>query len=190
MLSAETIDLKAREGQVTFACHNLPEQSRQLMSYDPVSGEISFNYDGSNPLLVRSFIQNLTADLRSLPGAIHDLPIKHTFLNGVYVRELFIPKGTLLTGKVHRLDCINIVSKGDISILTEFGSGRMTAGQSAISHAGTQKLGFANADTVFINIFRTDVTEISQIEDEVSLDANDAIDSLTSSVASLFQKGD
>ncbi len=97
---------------------------------------------------------------------------KHTFLDGVYMRELFIPKGTLLIGKVHRLGCMNIVAKGDISILTENGSARVKAGHTAVSLAGTQKVGYAHEDTVFINVFRTDETRIEAVEDAVAYPAN------------------
>jgi hypothetical protein len=61
-------------------------------------------------------------------GEKREMEVKHTFLDGVYMRELFIPKGTLLVGKPHKLACVNVVSKGDISVLTESGSARVKAG--------------------------------------------------------------
>jgi hypothetical protein len=104
-------------------------------------------------------------------------------------RTMFIPKGMLLVGKIHKLDCINIVSKGDISILTEKGSGRMVAGDSAVSLAGSQKIGFANEDTIFINIFRTDETSIDGIEDAIAWETFEAFD-CHSDLALLTSQGD
>ena len=31
-----------------------------------------------------------------------DLPLKHYFTKGLYCREIFMPKGTLLTSKIHK----------------------------------------------------------------------------------------
>lgn len=118
---------------------------------------------------VRSWMMKFTNQLLSLlPEQKIDFDVKHTFLNGMYMRELFIPKGSVLVGKVHKLPCMNIVSKGDISILTELGSARITAGHSAMSPPGIQKLGIANDDTVFVNVFRTDETDVNKIEDEIA----------------------
>jgi hypothetical protein len=150
-----------------------------LIVHDEKTGVISFNHGGADPAIVRARIRKLTTDLLALPSEDkREFEVKHTFLNGMYMRELFIPKGSLLVGKVHKLDCINIVSKGDISILTENGSARVTAGHSTVSPAGVQKVGFANEDTVFINVFRTDETDPERVEDVVAWDSYEAFDRL------------
>lgn len=115
---------------------------------------------------IRQWMDELTVDLLALPKELQlECELKHTFLDGMYMREMFIPKGALVLGKVHKQACMNVVSKGDISILTEAGSARVTAGHSAPSPAGTQKVGYAHEDTVFVNVFRTDETDLSVIED-------------------------
>lgn len=138
------------------------------MSVDAHTGAVSFRHGGTPPDVVRAFIDRMARDMVAILGANSVPPVKHTFMDGIYMREMLIPKGTLLIGKVHKVDCINIVSKGDISILTEFGSGRVTAGYSSISPAGTQKMGYANEDTVFVNVFRTDETDSAKVEDELA----------------------
>jgi hypothetical protein len=137
---------------------------------DPETGK--FLVASQSPQDISAWIED-TACALIAAGGQQDFKdqTKHTFLNGVYMRELFIPKGTMLIGKVHRLDCMNIVAKGDISILTENGSARVKAGHTAISLAGIQKVGYAHEDTVFINVFRTDETRIEAIEDAVAFPA-------------------
>lgn len=149
---------------------------RALMRVDQETYEITFHHDGADPALVRQFIRNMVVDLNALPGALEGAPIEQTSHNGMVCRAMFIAKGTLLVGKIHKLDCINIVAKGDISLMTEYGSGRMVAGQQAISPAGTQKIGFAHEDTVFINIFRCDETAIDAIEDAIAWSSFEAFD--------------
>jgi hypothetical protein len=128
---------------------------------------------------VRKWILYVTQGLLSLPTELQTVcDLKHTFLDGMYMREMFIPKGTLIVGKVHKQPCMNIVSKGDISILTEAGSARVKAGHSAISPAGTQKVGYAHEDTVFVNVFRTDATGPDGIEDVLAFTTDECLDML------------
>lgn len=162
-----------------------------LITRDPDTGVIAFNHGGTDPAIVRARIRKLTEDLLALPsGEQREFEVKHTFINGMYIRELFIPKGSLLIGKIHKLECMNIVSKGDISILTEHGSSRVTAGHSAVSPAGTQKVGFANEDTVFVNVFRTEEADPEKVEDVVAYADYAEFDRLTHQPATLVLKGD
>lgn len=124
---------------------------------------------------VRAWIMNLTRDMLAMPSEDkREFEVRHTFLNGMYMRELFIPKGSILIGKIHKMDCINIVSRGEISVMTETGSARVKAGYTVVSPAGIQKLGYAHEDTVFINVFRTDETDVTKIDDAIAFDSFEA----------------
>ena len=48
-----------------------------------------------------------------------ELPLKHSFAPGVYAREMEIPAGTLLIGKIHKHRHHNFLMKGSIIVLTE-----------------------------------------------------------------------
>lgn len=95
-----------------------------------------------------------------------DLPVRHHFERGVYARELFIPKGTLLTGKIHKYPQINILSRGDISVLTPAGIQRLKAPPAVIiaAPAGTKRIAYAHADTVWTTIHGTDERNLDKIE--------------------------
>ena len=103
------------------------------------------------------------------------LPFTETLVDGLYTRTLFIPKGCELVGKIHRRPCVNIVAKGDITIMTETGCLRVQAGYTVTSPAGIQKIGYAHEDTIFINVFRTDVTDLGDIEDDLICENHDAL---------------
>jgi hypothetical protein len=47
-----------------------------------------------------------------------ELPLKHSFAPGVYAREMEIPAGTLLIGKIHKHRHHNFLMKGSIIVLT------------------------------------------------------------------------
>lgn len=132
------------------------------------SGEICFQPD-PDPVVARAQITELKDRLFALPESEHtEMPVEHVLLDGMYMRKLFIPKDTILVGKIHLKSCFNFVEKGDISVMTETGSKRVQAGFTLVSPAGIQKVGYAHEDTIFINVFRTDETDIDKIEAEIA----------------------
>ena len=46
------------------------------------------------------------------------MPLRHSFTDGIYVRELTIPEGTMLVGKIHKHRHHNMLLKGDIIVAT------------------------------------------------------------------------
>lgn len=147
---------------------------RSLVMIDE-AGEVSLVHSGADPLVVRGQIMALKDRLLSMPGEHVDMPVAHEFAKGMYMRKLFIKKGTVLVGKIHKQECMNIVASGDISVLTETGSMRCKAGFTVVSPAGIQKLGYAHEDTVFINVFLTDETDIDKLESTLVCESYDAL---------------
>jgi hypothetical protein len=74
---------------------------------------------------------------------------RHWFAPGIYARELTIPAGTWLTGKIHRGAHLNIISAGRISVLTEHGVKTLEAPCTLVSDAGIKRAGYAHTDTVW-----------------------------------------
>lgn len=133
--------------------------------YEPV-----LVHDGCPPYEMRERISGLTARLLSHKDCQVEFKVEHIVQDGVYMRKLYIPKGMILVGKVHLKNCINIVASGRIDVLTEFGAKQLVAGFTGVSRAGIQKVGYTHEDTVFINVFRTDLTDIAEIEAEIAKD--------------------
>jgi quercetin dioxygenase-like cupin family protein len=96
------------------------------------------------------------------------MPLKHSFGDGVYVREIFIPKGMILTGKIHRHSHPNFLMKGEVIVYTEHeGRQHLKAPLSMISKAGIKRAVYALEDTVWITVHVTDETDLKKIEDYV-----------------------
>lgn len=137
--------------------------------FSVIDGVVGFNVPDRSPAAIRQQIIDLKNRLLAFPEEEQrEFDVQHTLIDGVYTRSLYIPKGSVLVGKIHLKECVNIVSKGDISVLTENGAGRFKAGDIAISKPGIQKLGYAHEDTIFVNVFRTDETDIEKIEAEIA----------------------
>ena len=96
-----------------------------------------------------------------------DLEVKHHFAPGIYARELFIPAGTLLTGKIHKTEHLNILAKGRIEISNMGESREMIAPQTFVSPPGTKRAGYAHEDSIWITIHATDETDLKKLESDL-----------------------
>jgi hypothetical protein len=102
------------------------------------------------------------------PGNTDDMcPIKHHFAPGLYAREIFIPAGTLIIGKIHNHAHVNTISKGRVVVVTEFGTEELTAPHSFVSQPGTKRAVVAQEDTIWTTYHPTEETELAKIEAHV-----------------------
>lgn len=112
-------------------------------------------------------IRTIAEELARVPQHLRTrIPILNHFSEGLYCRSIFIPEGTLLVGKVHKRETLNICAMGDISILTAKGVIRFRAGDIVNSAPGIQKVGYAHKDTVWINVHPTHEKDLALIEAE------------------------
>lgn len=116
-------------------------------------------------LSARQKILALQDELGKLPQV--EIVTTHHFSKGLYAREIFIPKGTILVGKIHKYQSLNILSQGDITILTEFGARRVRAPYTVVSPPLTKRIGYAHEDTVWTTVHATDETDLEKLEDEL-----------------------
>lgn len=105
-----------------------------------------------------------------------DLEPIHYFADGIYARELVIPAGTLIVGKIHRTRHLNIVSKGKIAVVTESGEKVISAPCTFVAEAGTKRVGFALEDTVWTTIHASKETDLVKLEDELIAPSFEALE--------------
>lgn len=113
---------------------------------------------------MRARVMRLEEELRKYPQLEEQLT--HHFSPGIYARELFIPKGTILVGKIHRHAHLNVMTKGDISVLTEHGVKRLSTPCVIHSEAGIKRAGYAHEDTIWITVHSNpnDERDLDQLE--------------------------
>lgn len=95
-----------------------------------------------------------------------DLAVTHYFAKGVYARELHIPKGVTLTGKIHKYDQLNILTKGKINVLIDGIIVEVMAPFVVVSPAGTKRIAHAMEDCIWITVHGTSERNINLIEKE------------------------
>jgi hypothetical protein len=97
------------------------------------------------------------------------------FSNGIYVREIHIPAGMFIMGRIHRHEHPNILVKGAVMVLTEGGVEKMFAPKHMVSPAGTKRFLYTLEDTIWTTIHRTDATTPEEAEADVVTDSYEDI---------------
>lgn len=110
--------------------------------------------------------------VRELEAALADLPPvdlqSQTLVHGrMAARAIFIPAGTLLTGVLTNIDNISVMV-GDITVTTDSGPVRLTGFHVLPAAAGFKRAGIAHADTWWATLHHTDLTDIAEIEEEMT----------------------
>ena len=149
------------------------------MSLEKLNNEIANVEDKKS---IRGSIVNFEESLKNVEGAVagdSDLcPLKHSFSDGMYVREIFIPEGTVLTGKIHKHDHPNFLMSGKVRMVTEDGAEEIEGPLSMISSAGTKRAIYALTDVVWITVHNnnTNTQDLSELEKDVIAPSYEAYD--------------
>lgn len=114
--------------------------------------------------LDRSLLLQLEASCKEQPQV--NVPVVDFFAGGVYGRQVTIPAGTVLVGKIHKHDQINVLLSGTIQVATEEGVEVLQAPLTFISPAGVKRAGFTITETVWLTLHGTTSTDVIQIEQE------------------------
>jgi quercetin dioxygenase-like cupin family protein len=104
-----------------------------------------------------------------------DPPVTHHFAPGQYARQMDIPAGTVIIGKIHKHAHVNVISKGTGYVATEFGKQAYAAPMTFISEPGTKRAVYAETDTVWTTVHVTNETDLVKIEDEIIAPSYDAL---------------
>lgn len=123
------------------------------------------SFPAGNPALN---IARLQSALEAMPEHV-EFEKRHFFAQGVYARELTIPKGVCLVGRMHTQSQINIISKGDISVLTGAEVVRIKAPFTLVTPPGVKRAGFAHEETVWTTILGTEETDPERIYELLTL---------------------
>jgi quercetin dioxygenase-like cupin family protein len=119
-----------------------------------------------NELVTPGLIDKIKEAAAALPMV--EIPTKHFLLDGIYVRQTFIPAGTAFVGRKHKKYHIFMVLKGSAQVTMEDKIVLLRAGMTLMCQPGTQRIGVTVEDTVFAGVFRTDKTDLAEIEAELT----------------------
>ena len=122
----------------------------------------------------RSAIEEFEAALSNIDGAVfgdNDMcPLTHSFAPNMYVREIQIPAGMLVVGKIHKHEHPNFLLKGSVAVLTEDGGVQvLDAPCYMISPAGTKRALFTYSDTCWVTVHNNpdNITNTDELENQI-----------------------
>ena len=125
----------------------------------------------NGPLTVREKTNTLATAMMQTGEADmngkNSCPVKHSFADGMYIREIFMPKGTLLISKIHKKKHPYFVLKGKVQVSTEEGVVVIEAPYHGMTEPGTRRTLLVEKDTVWITVHKTEHKDLVEIEKEI-----------------------
>ncbi len=119
----------------------------------------------------RADIERLQAELLKFPQ--YEPKTQHYFANGMYLRTVWSPAGSLIVGKVHRTEHFYAVLTGRVSVTTHEGVIELNATrdgpQILTSPVGTKRAVYVMEDAWRMNVHRNpdNITDIDALEAEL-----------------------
>lgn len=115
------------------------------------------------------------AGIRALESAMRELPqlkeeLRHHFAHGIYGREMWVPAGTVLVGKIHRYSCINVILQGIVEVRSQEGAYRIEAPYVFVSPGGTKRAMVALTDLVWMTVHPADSEDLEQLERQLIIE--------------------
>lgn len=121
----------------------------------------------------RNAVTQLEKNFKNIEGALvgEEMdkynPLKHTFCEGYYVREVSARAGQFLISKIHKFDHPYFLMKGECCVMTEDGPIKIKAPYYGITKAGTKRVVYVNSDMVWVTVHATKNTDLDAIEEEI-----------------------
>ena len=120
-----------------------------------------------NRKIIQDAAESLKAMISSGELKEAECPVVHRFSDGIYLREIFMPKGTRIIGKIHATEHFNVLLTGNVTVITAEGIEHIEAPYTFISKAGIQKVVIIHEDCTWQTLHVTDKTDLKEIEDEL-----------------------
>ena len=94
---------------------------------------------------------------------------KHTFADGIYVREMTIEKDEVIIGAIHKHLHVWFLLSGNITVLTEGKLKEYQAPCTVLSEPGIKRVIYGNEESVFVNVHKnpTNTQDIKELEKQI-----------------------
>lgn len=106
----------------------------------------------------------------------------------MYARELSMPKGTIIIGKIHKYPVMNILLKGKIAVVSEVGKVVLEAPATYMSAPGEKRVGYVLEDCSWLNVLMTDKVGEENIDAILDFHTTNSYDDLDDKTSDIFDK--
>ena len=96
-------------------------------------------------------------------------PIKHTFADGIYIRQMDMAKDTVVVGAIHKHLHVWFLLTGHVSIATEDTTEDYIAPCYVVSTPGVKRVILAHENSIFVNVHKnpSNTQDIEKLEKEI-----------------------
>lgn len=96
-------------------------------------------------------------------------PIKHTFADGIYVRQMDMKADSAVVGAIHKHLHVWFLLTGHVTIATEDTTEDYIAPRYVVSTPGVKRVILANEDSIFVNIHKnpSNTKDLDMLEKEI-----------------------
>ena len=125
-------------------------QSLQQLLIDNADGE-NIEGDGKNIIHSKNF------------------PLKHTFADGVYVRQMDMQADSMVVGAIHNHLHVWFLLTGHLMVITEDTTEEFIAPCYVLATPGSKRVIYAMEDSIFVNIHKNpyNIKDIKKLEDDL-----------------------
>ncbi len=139
-------------------------KSVESLIIDPLAGRwcLPDPVHGMRQLAAGKSVEQVEVAMLALPQA--DAPVVHRFGPGIYIREVSIPAGVLAIGHAQRMEHMNVMLKGRVTMLNDNGTTTELVAPMVFVGKPGRKIGYVHEDMVWQNIYATTETDIEKLE--------------------------
>ena len=83
-------------------------------------------------------IKSLEEEMKALPQV--ECPVAHFFAPGIYIREIFMPAGTMVIGRIHKTEHFNVLLEGRARVVVDGEVHELSAPCTFVSRSGVSKV--------------------------------------------------
>tara|TARA_R100001369_G_scaffold91742_1_gene133951 strand:- start:152 stop:616 length:465 start_codon:yes stop_codon:yes gene_type:complete len=98
-----------------------------------------------------------------------EFPLKHSFADQIYVREMKMKKDSMVVGAIHNHLHVWFLLTGRLTIVTELSKEDYIAPCYVLSTPGVKRVIYAQEDSIFVNIHKnpSNTQDLDKLEDEI-----------------------
>ena len=97
-----------------------------------------------------------------------ECPVTHRFTPNMYIREVFVPAGTILTSEIHKKEHPHVLSLGKITMWDgEGGEITVSAPYCGITKENARRVVLVHEDCIFTTFHVTEATNVEDAENDI-----------------------
>jgi hypothetical protein len=105
-----------------------------------------------------------------------ECPVTHRFTKNMYIREVFVPAGTILTSEIHKNEHPHVLSLGKITMWDgEGGEKTISAPYCGITKENARRVVLVHEDCIFTTFHVTEAKNVEDAEKDIFVDYDNVL---------------